>query len=159
MRSGSRSIIWIGLAVFFVVIIAFVLEFVTAWMGFGQSRVFRSIGLIAVALITFYGFLLRGLRRDALLDEKDIRTAITVSVLAVYLVLVGIVAFYSGSDKARELDPLTSTMITSFTAIVGIVVPFYFGTSAYVQVKSEEFERKGTPTSAEEKAKTASESE
>jgi hypothetical protein len=33
-----------------------------------------------------------------------------------------------------EFRPISQAMITSFTAIVGIVIPSYFGASAYIHV-------------------------
>ena len=71
-----------------------------------------------------------------------LRTAITVSIVTVYLVLVSLVAFFQARGEGDELPRLTETMLTSFTTIVAIIVPFYFGTSAYVQVKKQELENK-----------------
>jgi membrane protease YdiL (CAAX protease family) len=146
MKSSKRAILLIGFFVFLAVVVSFGLDFWTADLGFKQSQVFRSIGLIAAAMISFYGILWKGLNKDGVIDESDMRTAITVSLVTVYLVLVGVVAFYAPirvntaneQQQANQLSQITTTMLTSFTTIVGIVVPFYFGTSAYVQVKREE---------------------
>jgi hypothetical protein len=102
---------------------------------------YLSAAVVAVALITFFG-VLHGLKSPGQkLEDGAIRTAITVSIVSVYLVIVGMVAFFSGE---RELPSITSTMLTSFTALVAIVVPFYFGSTAYVQAKSGQG-TEGTP--------------
>lgn len=153
MKSSKKAITIIGVLVFLAVAISFGLEFWTDSLGFSQSKVFRSIGLIAVAVISFFGSLWRGLDRDGVIDEGDMRTAITVSLVTVYLVLVGIVAFYAPvrvgatDQQVLQLSQITNTMLTSFTTIVGIVVPFYFGTSAYVQVKREEAQAEASTSS------------
>jgi hypothetical protein len=89
---------------------------------------FLALALVAVALITFFGFLRYGTNSEAM------RTAITVALVTVYLILVSLVAFFSNVKSGTlELDPLTQAMIASFTAIVAIVIPSYFGATAYVQ--------------------------
>lgn len=66
-------------------------------------------------------------------SESKLRSAIAGAVVVQYLVLVGTVAcFENGPDK---LPPITQTLITSFTTIVGIVIAFYFGSSAYVAAR------------------------
>ena len=109
--------------------------FAPDWWGFTFPGIFLSLVLVATAVITFFGFLWHGLAQDSGLDEGDMRTAITVSVVTVYLVLVGLVAFFPEQTPGGELPAITNTMLTSFTAIVGVVVPFYFGTSAYVHIQ------------------------
>jgi hypothetical protein len=90
---------------------------------------FLAMALIAVIALTFFGFLAYGT------DPEDMRTAIAVTLITVYLVLVSDVAFYGTIKGSEALNPLTQTMITSFTAIVGIVIPSYFGASAYAQAR------------------------
>ena len=155
-KSAIRNI---GLAVLIVVILNMVLYFYTDSRGFGSPRVFLSAALVTVTVITFFGILWNGTGPDGL-NETVMRTAITVAVVTVYLVLISIVAFFSlpsspggqattpdaeqttAQDTSDELPAITQTMLTSFTTIVGIIVPFYFGTSAYVQAKREEREQK-----------------
>ena len=100
------------------------------------GAVFLSLALIAVALITFFGVL-------GSASPQDTRGAITISVVTVFLILVSQVAFYSVVPKKESLEfqPISQAMITSFTAIVGIVIPSYFGASAYIHVKAVERER------------------
>jgi hypothetical protein len=111
-----------------VVVIAVVIPLVFDFIPPGISL---SLALVATAVITFFGFLWRS--GDPPGNEEDMRTAITVSIVTVYLVLIGLVAFLPEGPNQGQLPAITNTMLTSFTAIVGIVVPFYFGASAYVQ--------------------------
>jgi len=110
------------------------------WLFFGKypadgcvnGGVFLGLALVAVALITFFGFLAFGT------DTADMRTAITIAIVTVYLVMVSLVAFFNlvpTQDVRYELNPLTEAMITSFTAIVAVVIPSYFGATAYVQAR------------------------
>ena len=72
------------------------------------------------------------------LSEASIRSAIAGTIVIVYLVVVGIVAFFVVGPT--ELPGITQTMVTNFTTVVGIVIAFYFGTSAYVQAQREKKE-------------------
>jgi len=101
-----------------------------------NGNVFLALALVAVALITFFGFLQYGT------STEDLRTAITIALITVYIVLVCLVAFFGLVEKKNvELDPLTKAMITSFTAIIGIVIPSYFGATAYIQASEERTKR------------------
>jgi asparagine N-glycosylation enzyme membrane subunit Stt3 len=68
--------------------------------------------------------------------EQNPGGAITISVVTVFFVLVSLVAFFSLVPKQDNLEfrPISQAMITSFTAIVGIVIPSYFGASAYIHI-------------------------
>jgi hypothetical protein len=51
------------------------------------------------------------------------------------MVLVCLVAFFVPVAGDMQLDPLTQAMISSFIAIIGIVIPSYFGATAYVHTR------------------------
>lgn len=109
-------------------------EGTTGLLGIGHPA-FLSLAIATIALITLFGSLRLG-ESSALSDEAHIRRAITVSVVAVYLVLVSIVAFYAGwSDTFSKL---TETLLGSFTATVSVIVVFYFGASAYLEGRGAE---------------------
>lgn len=93
---------------------------------------FLSLALIAVALISFFGVL-------GSTNPQDTRQAITISVVTVFFILVSLVAFFSLVSKKDNLEfrPISQAMITSFTAIVGIVIPSYFAASAYIHVNAQ----------------------
>ena len=131
-RSVGRQ--WVksmGGAIAAAVLVCLALYGVSVYLGFAGSNVFLTGAVIAAALISFYGFLWYGLV-DGELSPGDLRTAITVSVVSVYLVLIGLVAFLSSADPS----PITDTLLTSFTLTVSAIVGFYFAASAYVQINN-----------------------
>lgn len=100
-------------------------------LGLDRSMAFLSLMAAAIGILTFFGFLwfISTLNNGALPDQ-GLRTSITIAVVTVYLVIVGEVAFFA---KSIELSEITNQMLTSFTSIVGVVVAFFFGASAYVE--------------------------
>ena len=109
---------------------------------FINDAVVLNAALIGVALVTFFGFLIVGqsMGGDWTIDKGGMRIAITAAVVTMYLVLVGLTAFLSKSPS--ELPPITQQMSGSFTGIVGVVVAFYFGSSAFVHVQAIKAEKK-----------------
>jgi hypothetical protein len=49
--------------------------------------------------------------------------------------LIGIVAFFK--EGPEKMPIITQTMLSNFTAVVGVVIAFYFGSSAYIQSKKQ----------------------
>jgi hypothetical protein len=109
-----------------------------------------SGAVAGVAVLTFLGLYGLAMRRDASPSADDIRSVIAVTVLITYLVLVGLVSFFQG-DGAVLLNPLTSTLVNNFTVVTGIVIAFYFGTSAVVAVAD-----RARPSSGEAKERARS---
>ena len=66
------------------------------------------------------------------------RSATAGTVVIIYLVLISTFTFYFVGPQAGELLPITATLVTNFTTVVGIVVAFYFGVSGYVQTRKKE---------------------
>jgi arginine exporter protein ArgO len=97
---------------------------------------------VGTAVTCFFGLLILTQTKEDRWEvtEESMRTAIAGTIVITYLVLVGIVAFFVAGPKQAELPGITQTMITNFTTIVGTVVAFYFGASAYVQAKREKKE-------------------
>jgi hypothetical protein len=112
---------------------------VAIFLGGGDKCIppnaYLAMALIAVGVIPFFGFLGFGN------EPEDMRTAIAVALVTVNVVLLGDVAFFSYHTESLKLDPLAKRMITSFTTTVGIIIPFYFGASAYAQRNEIERER------------------
>jgi hypothetical protein len=79
------------------------------------------------------------------------RDAISGAIIAVYLVVFGWVAFFPPGYNTGPLNTLTSTLITNFTVISGIVITFYFGTITYLQVSARR--QKQGEGKSEERAK------
>ncbi len=92
-----------------------------------------SVALACVGISAFL-FLLKIKSVDSRsnrLTEATMRFAIAGAIVIEYLVLVSTVAFFR--ETPEDLHPLTKTLIGNFTTIVGIVIAFYFGSSAYAQ--------------------------
>jgi hypothetical protein len=87
-------------------------------------------GAALVAVVTFVGIWL--IQRywsggDAL---TDMRSAISGSFIVVYLVILSWSAFFPPGFNTGILDYLSSTFISNFTVLTGVVVGFYFTTTA-----------------------------
>ena len=92
----------------------------------------------AVAIISFFGFLILTQipGRKWVLAESHVRTAITASIVIEYLTMLALVTFLQ--QGAESLPAITQTLVTNFTTIVGVVIAFYFGASAFIQARSQE---------------------
>ncbi len=130
-----KEIYKIGFWVLIVVILGFVGNIyftINRIPEINLSRVFLSMMVVSVGLLTFFGFVGLGVKEgDTNLSKTEVRLAIVISVMTMYLVIVGTVSFFA---QGGELPVITDTMITHFTTIVGVVVAFYFGTAAYEAV-------------------------
>ena len=73
-------------------------------------------------------------------SAEHIRATIAVSIVAEYMVLVGVVAFFHGWRDVNT-PAVTQTLVTNFTTVVGVVVAFFFGASAYVQTREARSEK------------------
>jgi hypothetical protein len=95
-----------------------------------------ALVIISDAAITFSSLLMlcHSERPEAQLSEAAMRTAIAGTIVMVYLVLLSIATV---DIVPGQHSPLSDTLITSFTSIVGVVIASYFGASAYVQTRSK----------------------
>lgn len=93
-------------------------------------------GAALIAITTFLGIWV--IQREQYVNDMltGMRDAISGAVIAVYLVVFSWVAFFPPGYNTGPLNTLTSTLITNFTVISGIVVTFYFGTIAYLQISA-----------------------
>lgn len=127
-------------ATFLLVILGFALVGIV-WFGVYMAETMGrdsplAVALAAVAIVSFLS-LLRIQKTDPqerLLSESSMRSAIAGTIVIEYTTLVAIVAFFQESPD--EINPVTQMMINNFTTIVGIVIAFYFGSSAYVQSRN-----------------------
>ena len=88
-----------------------------------------SFAVPAIGIVTFFGALPKEPPAN---DEQSFRRAIAVAIVTVYLVLVGVVAFFRGEP---DVPDIAESLIGSFTATVSVVIAFYFGSSAYVEAR------------------------
>lgn len=137
MTKPLGGLLWIGILDVLIVAIGLVL-----WKCVKTDAVFLTTVVIGVALVTFFGFLIVGqsMGGDWTIDKGGMRMAITAAVVTMYLVLVGLTVFMVKGPQ--ELLPITQQMLVSFTGIVGVVVAFYFGSSAFVHVQAIKAEKK-----------------
>jgi len=101
-------------------------------VGAGAPILTRAVGVVAlavgaavVAALTFFGFQLAAATDESLSDRM--RESITASVIVVYLVMLGWVAFFSPTvTDGKTLPALTTAFVDSYTKVVAAVVAFYF---------------------------------
>jgi hypothetical protein len=94
-------------------------------------RAFLSFAVGTIALVTFFGALtvqVPGVSEVAS-GESRVRRAIALAIVAVYLVLVATTAFFTTPVQLEGL-------LLNFTTTTGVVIAFYFGSSAYVEAQS-----------------------
>lgn len=112
-------------------------------VGMGAGVLFVSIyppafAIVAIGILTFFELLYNSLQgsQNAPIQDRDLRIAITGSVTTMYLALVGYGAFMRIPLDQREA-PMAQALVTSFTAVMSVVIAFYFGTSAYLERRNE----------------------
>lgn len=92
-------------------------------------------GVALIAVVTFLGVWTIQRRRTAIDTTSEMRDAITAAFIVVYLVILSWASFFPRiTSSGGTLNPLTSTLITNFTAATGIVIGFYFTTTAATQI-------------------------
>jgi hypothetical protein len=119
---------------------------------FNNWRIPLAFAVVAAALVTFFWFVSWPQRQssDAMSEEGVMRRAIAASIVVEYLILVGLFVFWE--SDVTTLPPLTQALVSNFTAVVGIVIGFYFGASAYVDAKKRPQGGTNEPTSKEQAA-------
>jgi multisubunit Na+/H+ antiporter MnhC subunit len=131
MKDIRKTIIVIAILVFLVISVGL-------WLAISKDiPVFFVWSAISSGIITLFGFLWIGYdpEKKPAIDTSTMRTALTSSIVMVYLYIVCLTTFFRGwSDK---LDPLPQAMVSNFTIIVGVVIAFYFTSSAYVQTRNK----------------------
>jgi hypothetical protein len=138
MITTSRAFLaWIGVVdVLLLAVSTFAARYGVPWLGIRADLAFLMFAVAAIGIITFFGLLLLSHRTTgAPLEDQGLRLSITVAVITVYLVVVGEAAFWATTTTP---SPITDTVLTSFTSIVGVVIAFFFGSSAYVEVKKRD---------------------
>lgn len=133
MKPETRLLI--GILVVDLVLVIFGI-FGTTWFGWHQLRML-SLATASIGVVTFIGFF-AVTYGPGLVIERAMRNSITASVIAMYLVTVGIVTFFTlikqePGTSVPEINPLTKTMVDSFQTVVTVVVGFYFTSSAVVE--------------------------
>ena len=99
-----------------------------------KHDVVLGLTLVLIAFITFFGLLcLPGaVGGGGEFRESRIRLGIAGSLLLVYLAYFGTVVFLANPTVANESRELLPTL----TSLLSVVIPFYFGASAAVEIGS-----------------------
>jgi len=101
----------------------------------GNSSLAYGIVTIIVGVVTFFGLvsLPGGLSEDGNFDERRVRFAITATLVIVYVVYLGTTSYWNEKEKMSEYGKL---MTQTLTNLLSIVIAFYFGATAAVEVFS-----------------------
>ena len=106
-----------------------------AWFGSVYPPIFA---ITSTGILTFFYLLHHALRisPDTPIQDRDIRIAVTGAFTTMYLALVGFGAFMRMPVEGQREAPMAESLVISFTSLVGVVIAFYFGTSAYLEGKN-----------------------
>jgi hypothetical protein len=112
-----------------------------------NNDMWLAVPVVGAGLIVFALCILttHGSRVVWISSPEHIRATIAISIVVEYMVLVGVVAFFHWNQPSGDttfIPQVTQTLVTNFTSIVGVVIAFFFGASAYVQTR-ETSSRKG----------------
>ena len=93
---------------------------------------YAMFAIIATGLITFFGILIQNLEGEETnkVDDQSMRLAIAGLVSSTYIALLTYTVFV---PKDIELAKIAEDLVTNFTAVVGTVIAFYFGSAAYIE--------------------------
>ncbi|NPV63861.1 MAG: hypothetical protein HPY61_14765 [Methanotrichaceae archaeon] len=105
------------------------------WRFFKPFDTILAMIAILLAFITYFGFMAisQSLGQGWASNIGSMRTAIASGMLIFYFFILSIAIFFSSAYKFSEFS---QTMINNLTTTIGIIIPFYFGASAYVQAQA-----------------------
>ena len=108
-----------------------------------------GIASVATGLVTFF-WLIGWAKLQSESKDRDgtLRAAVAGAIVMQYLSMVGTATFFDVGSGA--LSNITQTLVSSFTTIVGIVIAFFFGASAYIEVKKAKTQTKSEGGSSDE---------
>jgi hypothetical protein len=112
--------------------------------------VILGLTVFAIAVVTFFGFLVIGHSRGGgwQLTKGGLRTAIAATLVVTYLFLVSFAVYLV---PPKDVSPIAETFIQSFTTTVAITIGFYFSASAAVQIfRKEESQEESTTKKGDE---------
>jgi len=111
-----------------------------------ESDFVVSVTAFSIGVVTFFGItdLNRSAEDSRLFREENLRTAIAGSLVVTYLFIVCFTSFVRSADVAGIV---TREFIQSFSQVISVTIPFYFGATAATQIfgkrKGNEQDTKG----------------
>lgn len=101
------------------------------WKIYGKGSIIAMTAIL-LAFTTYFGFVVINQSLDTgwAANIGSMRTAIASSILAIYFFILPVSIFM----RPEDLSSFGQSMVNNFTTTVGIIIPFYFGASAYAQV-------------------------
>ena len=95
---------------------------------------YAMFAIVSTGLITFFGILLQNIEgsEDKKISNHSMRLAISGLVTSSYITLLAYLLFIPEDTDFAELP---KTLVTNFTAVVGTVIAFFFGSTAYVEAR------------------------
>ena len=117
-----------------VVVVNVACIFFAAWTK-SDYWYYAMFAIVATGLVTFFGILLQNLSGESVnhVTNRSMRLAITGLVTSSYVALLAYMLFIPENTKLAEV---AEGLVTNFTAVVGTVIAFFFGSSAYVEVRN-----------------------
>jgi hypothetical protein len=95
-----------------------------------------AITVALTSIVSFFGMLIVSSSAMAVgISEGAYRIAIASALIIEYVLLVSITAFTKPAAPNQQPNLISQTLISNFTVVIGIVLAFYFGASAYVETR------------------------
>ena len=101
--------------------------------GYVEYSAIYALITTLCGLITFFGLLCdpEAKEVDGTIKDKQIRFGITASLFVVFLVYYGTTAYW---DETEKISEYFEVMFPAFMQLLAIVLAFYFGTTAAIEV-------------------------
>jgi hypothetical protein len=128
---------WWSVAVFIIL-----LHVLAQWAGhIFENKAPLGVASISTGIVVFMWLLFWGgwEKGGQMTKEACLRAAIAGGIVTQYLSLVATVTFFPGGQTG--MLGITEAFVTSFTAVVTVVIAFYFSTSAYIESKKSKSEK------------------
>jgi len=98
------------------------------WLTSVGGLRWASVMLAIIGITSFFMFIAFAQASES--TEEVMRRAIAASLTVVYIALLSTVAFWR---EAPDMPEITTKMVESFTYVIGVIIAFYFGASAYAE--------------------------
>jgi hypothetical protein len=151
-RVTLHGALWVGgldLGLVLLMLISWEVPILWNNLGFGVS----VLAVSGIGVITFLGILVLSHRSGHRgFSTSEMRSAMAATFMVVYFTMLGILMFcYS------KLPLMAPTLIKNFTYLMGVVIAFYFGSTAAVEHAREKYRHASDRDSPTERLQTNSE--